>query len=177
MSTPVPITATVTPPPTSAPRCAAASQPRARPLMTITPAFARSAASCSATASPYGEGRREPTIATRGPSGGGHLPRACSAKMTGGNVIQPIAQRLENVAVADELRALEVGRSACDAPGPVEAARGEALPLRPALERESRARLQCRDLSKPAGLELAVQASLPLELAGSRGLDPLPHGC
>src|SRR5712692_687704 len=133
MSTPVPMTATVTPPPTSAPRCAAASQPRARPLMTITPAFARSAASCSATASPYGEGRRDPTIATLGPSGGGHLPRACSVEMSGGNVSQPIAQCLENVAVADDLRALEVGRGASDAPGPMEAPRREAFPLRPAL--------------------------------------------
>src|SRR6267142_5943746 len=49
--------------------------PSASPLTTITPARARSAASCSATASPYGEGRRDPTIATLGPSGGGQRPR------------------------------------------------------------------------------------------------------
>src|SRR5256885_752514 len=75
-STPVPITATVTPPALSAPRCAAASMPRARPLTTTTPARPSSSPSCSATASPYGDGLRERTIATRAPSGGGHRPRA-----------------------------------------------------------------------------------------------------
>src|SRR5713101_3113432 len=131
MSTPVPMTATVTPPPTSAPRWAAASQPSARPLTTTTPARARSAASCSATASPYGDGRREPTIATRGPSGGGHLPLALRLLRSGSDVMQSISQRFKDVTVADELGAFEVGRGPGDAPRPVKAARCQTLPLRP----------------------------------------------
>src|SRR5437879_4921997 len=53
-STPVPITATVTPPPLTAPRCAAASIPSARPLTTMTPARAPSRPTCSPTAPPLG---------------------------------------------------------------------------------------------------------------------------
>src|SRR5215472_2835875 len=100
-STPVPITATVTPPALSAPRCDAASMPRARPLTTTTPACPSSSASCSATASPYGEGRREPTMATRGPAGGGHLPLVRSVPRSGGDIVQPEAQRLEDVVLLD----------------------------------------------------------------------------
>src|SRR5216683_1088221 len=147
MSTPVPMTATVTPPPTSAPRWAAASQPSARPLTTTTPARARSAASCSATASPYGDGRREPTIATRGPSGGGHLPLALRLLRSGGDVMQSIPQGFEDMAVGDELRAFEVGRGPRDAPGPVKTTRRQTLPVRPALEGLSRAWLQGSQVS------------------------------
>ena len=46
-----------TPPAASAPRCAAESTPRARPLTIISPRAARSAASRSATSSAYGERR------------------------------------------------------------------------------------------------------------------------
>src|SRR5213078_2923858 len=99
-STPVPITATVTPPALSAPRCAAASMPSARPLTTTTPARPSSSPSCSATASPYGDGLREPTIATRGPSGGGHRPRARSS---GSDILQPETERLEDVVLLDLL--------------------------------------------------------------------------
>ena len=52
------------PPPASAPRCAAASIPRAIPLTTTSPAPASSWPSSSATSSPYELGRREPTIVT-----------------------------------------------------------------------------------------------------------------
>src|SRR5580765_5908541 len=65
-SAPEPSTATVTPPAESAPRCAAESTPRARPLTITRPDAARSAASRSATASPYGDAARDPTIATLG---------------------------------------------------------------------------------------------------------------
>src|SRR5579864_5522428 len=104
------MTATVTPPPTRAPRCAAASMPSASPLMTMTPARARSAASCSATASPYGEGRLDPTIAARGPSGGGHLPLARSSASSGRNVLKAVAERFQDVVLADVVRALQVRR-------------------------------------------------------------------
>src|SRR5712691_2428624 len=175
MSTPVPMTATVTPPPINAPRCAAASHPSARPLTTTTPARARSAASCSATASPYGDGRRDPTIATRGPSGGGHRPRALRALMSGGDVTQSISQCLKDVSVGDQIDALEVGRGPRYAPGPVKTARGETLPLRPALEGVSRARIQGGQVSQPARPELGVEAALARQLAGSCREHPLPH--
>src|SRR5712691_12186520 len=174
MSTPVPMTATVTPPPINAPRCAAASHPSARPLTTTTPARARSAASCSATASPYGDGRRDPTIATRGPSGGGHRPLALRPLRSGGDVMQSIPQRFEDVAVGDELGGFEVGRGPRDTPGPVKAARGQTLPLRPAFEGESRPRLERGQISQPAGPELRVEAALTRELSGSRRQDPFP---
>src|SRR4029077_45366 len=174
MSTPVPMTATVTPPPTSAPRCAAASQPSARPLTTTTPARARSPPSCSATASPYGEGRRDQTIATRGPSGGGHRPRAFSVLRSSGNVMQPVAERFEDVAVRDELRALEVGRGPCNPPGPVEATSGEPFLLRPALEGAFRSGLHRRNVAQLAWFQLSVEATLPSLLAGSRRQHPLP---
>src|ERR1700736_1674532 len=174
MSTPVPMTATVMPPPTSAPRWAAASQPRARPLTTMTPARARSAASCSATASPYGDGRREPTIATRGPSGGGHVPRVFSEARSGGDVMQPVSQRLENVAVPNQLCALEVCRRARDPPGPMKAPRGETLLLGPALEGAPRGRLEGREVPQLAWPDLCVEAALTLELPASRRQYALP---
>src|SRR5712692_4528156 len=175
MSTPVPMTATVTPPPTSAPRWAAASQPRARPLITITPARARSAASCSATASPYGDGRREPTIATRGPSGGGHLPRVFSVLRSSGDVMQPVTERLEDVAVRDQLGAFEVGCGPRHAPGTMEAAGGQPLLLRPALEGAFRPRLHSGEVAQPARFQLGVEASLACLLARSRRQHPIPH--
>src|SRR5712692_5709427 len=174
MSTPVPMTATVTPPPTSAPRWAAASQPSARPLTTTTPARARSAASCSATASPYGDGRREPTIATRGPSGGGHLPRVFSVLRSSGDVMQPVTERLEDVAVRDQLGAFEVGCGPRHAPGPMEAAGGQPLLLRPALEGAFRAGLHGGEVAQPARSQLGVEATLAGLLARSCGQHPLP---
>src|SRR5574341_985217 len=63
-SPPEPRTATVRPPAASAPRCAAVSMPRARPLTIVTPRAASAPASSSATATPYGVARRAPTIAT-----------------------------------------------------------------------------------------------------------------
>src|SRR2546430_9383137 len=107
------MTATVIPPPFKAPRCAAASMPTARPLTTTTPTRASSSPSCSATASPYGDGRREPTIATRGPSGGGQRPRVRSS---GSDILQPETERLEDVVLLDLLRPVEVGRGARDPP-------------------------------------------------------------
>ena len=74
MSAPDPSTAIVDPPPASAPRCAAESTPRARPLTTTMPRAARSAARRSATASPYGDAAREPTSATAGRSSAARRP-------------------------------------------------------------------------------------------------------
>src|SRR5712692_2942451 len=175
MSTPVPMTATVTPPPTSAPGWAAASQPTARPLTTTTPARARSAASCSATASPYGDGRREPTIATRGPSGGGHRPRAFSVLRSSGNVMQPVSEGFENVAVRDHLGAFEVRGRSGHAPGPMEAASGEPLLLRPALQGAPRAGLHRGEVAEAARFELGVEATLPCLLTRPGRQHPVPH--
>src|SRR3954464_9466348 len=74
-STPEPSTATVAPPAESAPRCAAESTPRARPLTMTIPRAARSPASCSATASAYGDAARDPTIATAGALSASTRPR------------------------------------------------------------------------------------------------------
>src|SRR5437660_835281 len=133
------MTATVIPPPFKAPRCAAASMPSARPLTTTTPTRASSSPSCSATASPYGDGRREPTIATRGPSGGGQRPRVRSS---GSDILQPETERLEDVVLLDLLRPVEVGRGARDPPRAVKAACGHA----------ARARIRGRDQHEPGGI-------------------------
>ena len=53
----------VRPPAASAPRCAAASMPRANPLTIVTPLDASSAASDSATSTPYAVAARAPTMA------------------------------------------------------------------------------------------------------------------
>src|SRR5437868_11178156 len=121
------MTATVIPPPFKAPRCAAASMPSARPLTTTTPTRASSSPSCSATASPYGEGRREPTIATRGPSGGGQRPLVRSRSVgSGGDILQPEAEGFEHVALLYLLRAVEVGRGAGHPPRAVKPTRRQA---------------------------------------------------
>src|SRR5256714_7753975 len=173
-STPVPITATVTPPPLRAPRCAAASMPRASPLMTTPPARAGSRRSCSATASPYGEGRREPTIATRGPSGGGHLPRALRWG-SGGDILEPEAERLEDVVLFDFGRAVEVGCRAGHTPGAMEATRRESALGGPALERPARSQRERGQLAEACRLELRVEAALAVGLAEACGEDALAH--
>src|SRR5579859_7268734 len=153
MSTPVPITATVAPPEASAPRCAAASMPRASPLTTITPAAARSDASCSATASPYGDGRREPTMAARGPSGGGQRPRVWRAPTSGCCILKPVAEGFEHVRLTDLVGTVEVCRRAGHPPGPVEASRRQPLLVGPALERASRGRVEPRLPAQASRLE------------------------
>ena len=55
-------TATVTPPPSKAPECAAASMPTAPPLITVTPAAASPAAMRNASRIPCSEARRVPTM-------------------------------------------------------------------------------------------------------------------
>src|SRR6185369_12788103 len=84
-STPEPSTATVRPPAESAPRCAAESTPRARPLVITIPRALRSAARRSATASAYGDLVRDPTIATATMSKTDAEPRIHSTG--GGSVI------------------------------------------------------------------------------------------
>src|SRR5713101_969773 len=53
--------------------------PRASPLTIVTPRAAKSAASDSATSTPYGVGRREPTMAIASASSGSSEPRTWSA--------------------------------------------------------------------------------------------------
>src|SRR5882672_8857950 len=138
--------------------------PSASPLTTITPARARSAASCSATASPYGEGRRDPTIATLGPSGGGQRPRVRRSSASGCDILEPIPERLENVPLADLLGAIEVGRGPGHPPGSMKSASGETPLLRPALQDPARGCLQPGQLSQSRGLELGVEAALASQL-------------
>src|ERR1700693_836834 len=177
---PLPITATVMPPPFSAPRWAAASIPRASPLTTITPARARSAPSCSATASPYGEGRREPTMATRGPFGGGHRPRALSpgapTPVSSRDIAEPVAERLEDVPLADAVGSFKGGGCPRHAPGPVKAASSESALLRPTLQSLSRTRIEARQLAQARGFQLGVEASLLIQLPAACRQDALPYG-
>ncbi len=63
-STPEPSTATVGPGPVSAPRCVAASTPRAMPLTTVTPRQPRSDPNCPAAVRAWWDAARDPTIAT-----------------------------------------------------------------------------------------------------------------
>src|SRR5438128_7734816 len=135
MSTPVPITATVMPPPFSAPRCAAASIPTASPLTMTTPAAASSLASSSATASPYGEAFLDPTIAARGPGGGGQRPRAWRVASSGGCIVEPVPERLQDVVLGDRVGPVKVGGGARNPPGPVEAPGRKSLLLGPAFQR------------------------------------------
>src|SRR2546430_2861970 len=164
--------ATVIPPPFKAPRCAAASMPTARPLTTTTPTRASSSPSCSATASPYGEGRREPTIATRGPSGGGHRPRVLSS---GSDILQPETERLEDVVFCDLFRAVEVGRGARHPPRPMEASRRHAALRRPTLERAARWRRKAGQLAEACRLELRVERPLPVQLPAACHDHALAH--
>ena len=82
-NTPLPSTARVRPPAARAPRWAAASMPRARPLVIVTPARARLPARRSACASPYCVACREPTMATAIASRGRISPR--TKRMPGGS--------------------------------------------------------------------------------------------
>src|SRR5207237_1350070 len=142
-STPVPITATVTPPPFSAPRCAAASMPRASPLMTTTPARIRSA-----------------------------WPARTGS---GSDILQPEAERLEDVVLLDLIGAVEVGGCAGHPPGAMKAARGHAALRGPALERAARWRREAGQLAEAGGLELRVEHPLPLQLAPARDDHPLSY--
>src|SRR6267154_1930849 len=92
-SGPEPSTATVDPFAASAPRCAAESTPRARPLTTTTPRAARSPDNRSATLNPYGEPAREPTMATEGRERAARLPR--THKAGGGSTIAESAAGYE----------------------------------------------------------------------------------
>src|SRR5256885_1524084 len=174
-STPVPMTATVTPPAFSAPRCAAPSMPRARPLTTMTPALASSSPSCPATASPYGEGRREQTMATRGPWGGGQRPLVRSKGSRAG-ILQPEAKRLEHVVLLYLVRRIEVGGCEGDAPGAVVAPRGHSPVGGPALESPSGRRCECRKLAESGGLELRVETALTGELPLASADHPRANG-
>src|SRR5918993_5957501 len=81
MSRPQPVTATVLPPASRLPRCAAESTPRASPLATTIPRSASSAASREAIWSAYGDAAREPMSATHGAA---RQSRAPFAQSTGG---------------------------------------------------------------------------------------------
>ena len=97
MSTPQPSTATVSPPAASAPLCAAVSMPRAMPLTIVRPACARSAESRSATARPYGVGRRVPTT----PSASDLQQFDAAAREQHDGRIEDLAQRLRIARIAD----------------------------------------------------------------------------
>src|SRR5438093_2760403 len=175
-STPVPSTARVTPPASRAPRWAAASTPRARPLTTTTPAWARSAASRSATASPYGVGRRAPTIATRGPGGGGQAPRARRSVSGGVGILEPVAEGFHDVPLLEVGGPFQVADRPGHPPGAVEATRGEAAQRRPALQRAAGRRREGGVAPELGRLERRVQAALAVELPAAGGDHPCPDG-
>src|SRR5947207_5819022 len=125
-SIPDPRTPTVRPPALSAPRCAAASTPRARPLTMVSPAAARSPASRSATLSAYGEAARAPTIATPGVLRTPALPRIQRTNGGSGIVVSAAgyAGSLHVTGVARTLCAASTTRAASarnldEAPGAV----------------------------------------------------------
>ena len=75
---PQPSTATVRPRPSSAPRWAWESMPRAMPLTTVTPFSASPWANSRAARWPSRVQRREPTTASARSSSWGHSPRTSS---------------------------------------------------------------------------------------------------
>src|SRR6266849_9068800 len=77
---PVPRTATVRPPAASAARWAAASTPAARPLTTVTPAWANPRPSSSARRRLYSLARRAPTMAIAGSPAPPSRPRTASTR-------------------------------------------------------------------------------------------------
>ena len=56
--------------------------------------------------------------------------------------MQPVPERLEDMALADGRRPVEVGRGASDPPGSVEAASRQPALISPALQRTARLRRQ-----------------------------------
>src|SRR5262252_3987398 len=138
-----------------------------------TPARASSNASSSATASPYGVGLRDPTIATRGPSGGGHRPRV---RRSGGDILEAEAQRFQDVALLDRFRGIEVGRGAGDAPGAVKATRRQTSLSAPALQRAPGRRGEPGEGPQTRRLELRVETALSLELPAPGEDHPPAHG-
>src|SRR6478735_5214199 len=99
-------------------------------------------------------------MATRGPSGGGHLPFVWRAVRSGCDIAEPVAERFEDVALADLVGAVEVGRGPGDAPGTVESAGREAALLGPALEGLARGGIEGGHLAQAGGFELGVEAAL-----------------
>src|SRR5712692_1656965 len=112
-------------------------------------------------------------MATRGPSGSGHRPRARSS---GGDILQAEAERFEDVTLFDLIRPVEVGGGSRDAPGPVKTARRHAPLRRPALEGAARDGRKSGELTESRRLELRVEAALPVKLAKPRRDDTAPDG-
>src|ERR1700682_6846242 len=120
-------------------------------------------------------------MATRGPAGGGRRPRVLSSGAPHPSpspsrgwglrcdILKPIAERLEDVPLADLVRAIEVGRRAGDAPGAMKPAGGESALLSPALEGSPRSRLECRQLPQAGRPEQRVEAGPSGDLPGAWG--------
>lgn len=147
-SHPDPRTAIVRPAAESAPRWAAESIPRARPLTTTTPLDANSAPRRSATATPYGEAARDPTTATAGSLNASSEPLV---QRTGGGSL--MAPRAEGYSSSDHVMAT---RFACAArrSAPTAAAlmgAGWYLALLPVSDRPWTGRLAQIRSSNPAG--------------------------
>src|SRR5437764_15183942 len=104
-------------------------------------------------------------MATRGPSGGGHRPRVRSS---GGDIAEPVSERLEHMALFDLGRAVQVGRGPGYPPGAMKAAGGHTSLDRPALQGAARRRRQAGELPEARGLELGVEAALAGELPAPR---------
>src|SRR5947207_2830377 len=74
-------------------------------------------------------------------------PRARSGG-SGGDILQPEAERLEHVVLLDLLRPVDIGGGAGHPPGAVKSASGHAALRRPALQRVPRRRRQAGQLSQ-----------------------------
>src|SRR5207253_2600831 len=87
---------------------------------------------------------------------------------SGSDILQPEAERLEDVVLLDLIGAVEVGGCAGHPPGAMKASRGHAALCGPALERAARRWREAGQLAEPCGLELRVEHPLPLQLAPAR---------
>src|SRR5207245_10485086 len=83
---------------------------------------------------------------------------------SGSDILEPEAERLQDVVFFDLLRAIEVGRGAGHPPRTMKAARGHAALRGPALERAARWRREAGQLAETGGLELRVEHPLPFDL-------------
>src|SRR5256885_17099956 len=101
------------------------------------------------------------------------LPEAASARASAARaarrrsrrqVLQPVTQRLEDVLLADPLRAVEVGRRPGHPPRAMKAASRQSLLLGPPLEGSPRRRFELCHPAQPRRSQLAVEASLTLQL-------------
>src|SRR5438477_4535618 len=114
-------------------------------------------------------------MATRGPAGGGHLPRAFSAETSSGDIVKSIAERFQDVPVTDRLRPFQIRGRPRYPPCAVKPSRGQSLLLGPALESAPGTGLEQRHLAQSFRFQLGVEAALPIELSRPGRKDAFAH--